>query len=362
MQRTTIFLARSSPRAVAFALVAAIATIAVGIGSAYADLPPLSERAIANGASITRAAGYEFVTVGNPGNAPASPEIQDTPFYQADLGTVDYTFAIARTEVTYSDYLPFVRAYASHFGDDRTFALIGRGIGLLPGSDRDPDNYFIRPGFENAPVEVGWRYAARFCNWLSNDRRGDIAAFMSGSYDATTFGPADTSFPPQDNYNRQPGARFVLPTLNEWTKAMYYDPSRYGPGQAGFWRYPTSSDSEPAFGLPESGGESSRQLGDVGYFDPISPASYPSIMSPWGLFDGSGGATEWIEDGPDRAVRYSRGAAQIGFGNDPIAGNPQSNERDLSFLVGIRLGLVVPSPAAGFVVILGSLGFLRRSR
>ena len=94
---------------------------------------------------------------------------------------MNYSFAISRTEVTYSEYLPFVRAYASHFGDDRTFALIGGGIDRLPGSDRDPNNYVIIPGYEHSPVEVGWRYAARFCNWLSNDRRTDAAAFMSGS-------------------------------------------------------------------------------------------------------------------------------------------------------------------------------------
>jgi sulfatase modifying factor 1 len=343
---------------------AALAALTLVAATAQADLPPLSQRALGNGASITRAAGYEFVTIGNPGNAPVPAQLQDDTggVVRPDLGVVNYSFAISRTEVTYSDYLPFVRAYASHFGDDRTFALIGRGIDRLPGSDRDPNNYVIIPGYEHSPVEVGWRYAARFCNWLSNDRRSDAAAFMSGSYDASTFGPPDTSLPPQDNYNRQPGARYFLPTLNEWTKAMYYDPSRYSPSQAGYWSYPTSSDSEPVFGLPEEGGESSYFLVNRGLFVPLAPASYPSIMSPWGLFDGSGGASEWLEDGANRRYRYTRGAAQFGFGRDLIGWFPELNELDLSLLGGIRLGLVVPTPSAGLTVVLGSLLLVRRSR
>jgi formylglycine-generating enzyme required for sulfatase activity len=341
---------------------AAFAVLTIVAATAQADLPPLSPRALGNGASVTRAAGYEFVTVGNPGNTPASRAIQDTPYYRSDLGSVDYTFAIARTEVTYSEYLPFVRAYARHFGDDPTFALIGRGIAVLPGSDRDPNNYVVKPGYESAVAEVGWRYAARFCNWLSNDRRSDVLAFMSGSYDATTFGPPDTSLPPQDNYNRQPSARFFLPTLNEWTKAMHYDPSRYGPGHAGYWTYPTSADNQPAFGLPAEGGESSSGLANLGYLVTLPPASYPSIMSPWGLFDGSGGAAEWLEDGIDRRSRYTRGSAQLGFYSDLIGWDPQANAQDLSFLMGIRLGMVVPTPSAALTVVLGSLLLFRRSR
>jgi len=343
---------------------AALAVLTIVAATAQADLPPLSPRALGNGASITRAAGYEFVTVGNPGNAPVPAQLQDDTggVVRPDLGVVNYSFAISRTEVTYSEYLPFVRAYASHFGDDRTFALVGSGIAVLPGSDRDPNNYVIIPGYENSTAEVGWRYAARFCNWLSNDRRSDAAAFMSGSYDASTFGPPDTSLPPQDNYNRQPGARFFLPTLNEWTKAMYYDPSRYGQGQAGYWSYPTSSDIQPAFGLPSAGGESSFALVRRGIFVPLAPASYPSVMSPWGLFDGSGGAAEWLEDGADRRVRYTRGSAQFDFGSDLIGWDPQSNAQDLSFPMGIRLGMAVPTPSAALTVVLGSLLLFRRSR
>ena len=143
---------------------------------------------------------------------------------------------------------------------------------------------------------------------------------------------------------------------------MYYDPSRYGPGQAGYWTYPTSSDSQPAFGLPAAGGESSYALVRRGILVPLMPASYPGIMSPWGLFDGSGGAAEWLEDGADRRFRYTRGSSQFDFGSDLIGWDPQANAQDLSFPMGIRLGMTVPTSSTGLALLLATFALSRRSR
>ncbi len=206
-----------------------------------ADLPPLSPAATANGASVMRVAGFEFVSIGGLGNAPVPREMQVGFQYRSQLAAVDYNFAVSRTEVTYEEYLPFVRAYVTHFDPLTTpgFALQWEGILFAGGDARDPQNYYLRPGYEHSAANVGYRFGARYCNWLNNDKANTAAALSTGAYDASTFLPDDTDGS-QDHVARLPGAKFFMPTLSEWTKAMHFDGNRFGPGQAGCWEFPTT--------------------------------------------------------------------------------------------------------------------------
>ena len=149
-----------------------------------ADLPPLSPAAMANGATVTRVAGFEFVGIGGLGNAPVPREMQVGFQYRPQLAAVDYNYAVSRTEVTYDEYLPFVRAYVTHFDPLTTpgFALQGDGILFAGGDDRDPQNYYLRPGYEHTAANVGYRFGARYCNWLNNDRANTAAALSTGAY------------------------------------------------------------------------------------------------------------------------------------------------------------------------------------
>ena len=67
-------------------------------------------------------------------------------------------------------------------------------------------------------VFVSWFDAARFCNWLhhveSSSEKTPSAVTESGAYDLSRAGKS----------RRQPGARFFLPSENEWYKAVYYSP------------------------------------------------------------------------------------------------------------------------------------------
>lgn len=52
-------------------------------------------------------------------------------------------------------------------------------------------------------------------------------------------------------------ARYWIPTENEWYKAAYYDPNKNGVGSAGYWTYPTRSDTMPTPVSADSDGNGS---------------------------------------------------------------------------------------------------------
>ena len=92
---------------------------------------------------------------------------------------------------------------------------------------------------------ITWRTAAKFSNWLHNDKASSIAALQDGAYDTSTF----TTNPNQtfnDQLTHHPVAKFWIPTLDEWIKAAHYDPNRYGPGEGGYWEYKTAAMSLPS--------------------------------------------------------------------------------------------------------------------
>src|SRR5690606_23240620 len=100
---------------------------------------------------------------------------------------------------------------------------------------------------------------ARYCNWLHNGKVNEQWAFDTGAYDASTFG-RDENGDFTDDYTPLPGARFWIPSVDEWLKAVYYDPDRHGPGEGGWWLFPDSSDDPLVIGYPEDGGETNGSL------------------------------------------------------------------------------------------------------
>ncbi len=292
--------------------------------------------------------GCTWVTITHPGNrATIASETPMRP--DANLGAVAYEYRIATTEVTVGQWFEFVQAYAPYYD-------LGPGGIAVPAFTGFSINYafdglYISPSASpNRPADMSWEYAARYVNWLHNGRVNEQWAFESGVYDTSTF-----TFNPDGTPNhvttRAPGARYWIPTVDEWVKAAFYDPNRYGEGQEGYWLFPVGSD-EPAIGglPPDQGGQSNagwmwEHVLDVG--------SFPDVRSPFGLLDLTGGVSEFLEwpapgflgQMPARGAPYSYEDSGSPFSPDRIEFNFSAYVDGGDSMVGLRLASAIPCPA-----------------
>ncbi|MBL8745943.1 MAG: SUMF1/EgtB/PvdO family nonheme iron enzyme [Phycisphaerae bacterium] len=311
-----------------------------------------------------------WATITHPGN-PAHPPPEPGGFptgYGRPVGQVNYEYQISRTETTGSEWFEFVLAYApfinpAEAGSSSFYSNRVRAVQTAPGVWQ----YTLRSNAANRSVEVGWRYAARFCNWLHNGKANTAEAFERGVYDSSTFGGnPQAGF--TDQRERSPGATYFLPTLDEWIKASFWDPARYNPitGETGYWLYPNGTDMPLVPGAPDMGGQTT-----VGTFGPGGPTvgmyevgEYVNVQSPWGLWDVSGGRSEWLETAIIDTITgamLSRGRGGSRDWEIDLTGTadhidrPRSGPPDFTDQ-GIRLARIVPSP--GTAVALGCV-FLR---
>jgi len=349
-----------------------LCTLGLAASAAVAQptpLPPLSERAVASGAVTSVEQGIEFVTIGAPGNAGyAGGQFGNN----AGAGAVSEAFRIARTQVTNAQIVEFANAYLPHIlarGDNPREQLGILGSTFI-GYDQQQQRYVTTPQAALFPAMVSWRIAARYCNWLCNDRRTDLAAFETGAYDTSTFGNGPNgTFTDQLTHNTS--ARFFLPTRDQWVKAAFYDPNRNGPGVGGYWQYPHSSETAPIYGFPWEGGESIVGREDIPLFSWVQPvASYVNTQSPWGLFDLTGSARDWNEDPtPDLTGRLLSGTGYrdavpdlsdslyYGFALSGRVAWPLDG-----IVYGFRVAAIVPTPSTGLAMLLVTALFRQRRR
>jgi len=303
--------------------------------------------------------GLDFVTIGAPGNrAPIPSEVPTRPEFS--YGSVGHVYRLSRTEITVTQWLEFVEAYAPYAADPTDPALLGRNISRGAGG-----TYQSHPGTERFPAEMNWRYAARYANWLHNGKSLDPEAFESGAYDTSTFG-MDPSGHITDQRAHSPGAKFWIPTLDEWIKGGYYDPNRYGPGSEGYWSMPASKNELLISGYPEEGGETSADILNLPFPVGLDVGSYPHVPSPWGLLDYSGGENEWTETsavliGIDTGLRYLRGPGFGGSRAFDLLDGPMAFQSPTSASTGLRIASI-PSPGGASAAVLGVLTIHRRRR
>ncbi|GJQ29118.1 MAG: hypothetical protein HBSAPP03_10020 [Phycisphaerae bacterium] len=245
------------------------------------------------GGEVDPLSGIEFVRITHPGNAPYQ-SIFPTDFVNG-RGGVDYEYRIGKYEVTTQQWVEFFNA-----AYDRADAPLPH---LLPpdfwgAAGTTPNNpgrqrWMVPSGNEMRPVgDISWRMAAMYCNWLTNGKSSERAAFLSGAYDVSTFGFNGGIF--TDQLVHSPGAQYWIPTWDEWLKAAHYDPNKVnGDGSTGgWWQYSNGSDTAYVYGPPSVG------QANAGFTTP-SPFAIPlgayATTSPWGLYDTAGGTTEWTE-------------------------------------------------------------------
>lgn len=333
-----------------------------GLGCAAACF--VAAGAVAHARPTPQNYGHDFVTVGAPGNRPVNaaemhfPAV--TPFFEPNLGRVDYSYRISRTEMTTSQWFDFVNVYwpiaeANGVGrQDPTF--VGSYI-QAANVAQGPPNYFYAPNVSNVATTMSPVFAMRYCNWLQAGRPTTgvtNATFETGAYDVATL-------------TRMAGAQYWIPSNDEWTKAVHYDPNRYGVGQEGYWDYPGMSTTPLVGGPPGTPGAQTSAGGWV----PVSQigppvGSYPHVVTPWGLLDASGGEremTDTIAFGDPQRGFYARGS---GTSSSTI------NVDAVDYLLGsvgatggrsgFRIASAVPAPSIALALIVPVLPIARRRR
>ena len=264
-------------------------------------------------ADIDPNSGIDFVRVGALNN-PAWPGTNPpTPGDRAvGRGGVNYEYSIGKFEVTTAQWVEFFNA-AYDRPDAQLPHLFPPSVwGAQPAPANNPGGrrWRVPAGNEMIPVgNISWRMAAMLCNWYHNGKATNREAFLSGAYDVSTFG-AVPGFPGifSDQFARSPGARYFIPSWDEWLKAAHYDPNKLnGDGsRGGWWLYSTTSDTAPISNPPGSLVSGANGQVNAGgwqtiYNGVISPfaiplGAYANVTSPWGLFDTAGATNEWTEE------------------------------------------------------------------
>jgi hypothetical protein len=156
-------------------------------------------------------------------------------------GGVNYKYFISKYEITNDEYVIFLNSTASY--DDYNSYNSSMGSNARGGISRSGSYgsylYTSRSNMGNKPIVfVNWYSAARYCNWLHNNkpnsRLQNLLSTESGSY---LLNGANDGIIPKDR-----NASYWIPSEDEWIKAGYY--KGYGVNE-GYWNYSTQTDSIP---------------------------------------------------------------------------------------------------------------------
>ena len=312
--------------------------------------------AFAAAAQVDPLSGIDFVTVGAVGNAPYTGP--DPYNHSYGFGQVNHEYRIGRTEVTTAQWVEFYNAafdrpQSEWIGFIATPSVWGAGSTApnTPGGRR----WSATPASGLRPVGgISWRTAAIYANWLHNGKSLEREAFLTGSYEVSSFGYFPGTNIWSDQFARSPGARYFIPSYDEWLKAAHYDPSRVNDDgtTGGWWAYSNGTDAPLIGGVPGTGQANFGFSG--GYTIPLG--SYPQTRSPWGLLDMAGATSEWSErvgiESTGLRHRFLDGSRWNSGFNEGLADAVYSFRANAfpdipSFSFGLRMAAVVPAPGVG---------------
>lgn len=197
-------------------------------------------------------------------------------------------FGMGTYEVTVSEYVAFLNSVAA----TDTYSLYSGKSDLIARAGASGSyRYATQPFKGNVPVNnVNWYQAARFANWMTNNRVANETE--SGAYALNGDDPAYAG--------RQPTALYFIPTREEWAEAAY------GTGDGlpeNYWLYATQSNVMPrdiivdAFGDGDAGGSgnSANYNGDS-LPDAVANVGTSGGPSFYGTFDMSGNVGEIVDE------------------------------------------------------------------
>jgi sulfatase modifying factor 1 len=303
-----------------------------------------AQLAAATAVPPTSAPFVEMVKVGNAGNAPDS----------TTYGAVPYEYSIGKYEVTLAQYAAFLNAVAA----TDTFGLFNEAM-ETDNNSKGIDQSGISGSFTYAvigdgarPVTfVSWFDAARFCNWLHNGRPSGAqtaATTENGAYplNGETIGGLTIT--------RNPGARYWIPSEDEWYKAAYHQPAGQGGDVDDYWLYPTKSNAIPGntigvttpsnhanFETPNNFfSVTQSEILDANQNYLTAVGSYPGSGGFYGSFDQGGNVFEW-NDAVLASFRGLRGGSWFNLKFNLTSSNRNVNNPDIE---SSNIGFRVASP------------------
>ena len=290
----------------------------------------------------------ELVSVGNPGN---TGEWSGGSYggYGPDriCGAVDYSYLIGKYEVTAGQYTEFLNAKAAVTD---TYGLYNADMHSSYGCriQRTPVSggytYSVASDYANRPVNyVSYWDAARFANWMHNGQGdGDID---TGAYTLGDYNGVDGR-----TITRNPGAKWFLPSEDEWYKAAYHKNDGV---TSNYFDYPTGSDTTPGRDMADASGNNANYVGspypiDSPYYTTLA-GEFQLSDSLYGTFDQGGNVWEWNEavvweSGSLRGLRggaFYNGARTLLASNRNFCYSPSIE----NYVVGFRVASV-PEPGS----------------
>ena len=271
----------------------------------------------------------DFVEIGNPGNDADSRGVPNP------VGSVSYVFNLGKYEISRDQIEKANAAGALSISLNDMTGVQGNGI--------------------NSPATgLSWFEAARFVNYLNTSKGYQAAYNFDGSGNFQLWGAGQYS---GTNQYRHKDAFYFLPTVHEWYKAAYYDPNKVG--GAGYWNFPTGSDSEPN---AVSGGTTE---GTAVYSQP-GPADITNAggLSPYGTMAQGGNVWEWLDTAYDGSNDSETEIRELRGGNwGYFSVNLEATTRGWSDPAneysdyGLRVASV-PEPSSLFLLLAGGVLFL----
>lgn len=286
----------------------AVAAILLAAGTAQADVIAI-----------------ETVPVGDACN------VADTTGY----GAVDHNYNIGKYEITVAQYTEFLNYKAWDASSPLLMSLDAMAANNIvrTGIGNASDPYFYVSGNlteakADPVVFVNFWDACRFVNWLNNGQGdGDTE---TGAYTLNNYNGSAGS-----DIVRNPGARWAIPTIDEWYKAAYFRPDNANillGGSGVYYDEPTAS----AYGTEGQFGNGWEWSESVGF-----------VNSTAGRILGGGLVTVDFKGSSLGDPSYSSGPG----------GDFLTIEGDLCFRI-----IEIPEPATLSLLALGGLAILKRSR
>lgn len=269
----------------------------------------------------------DFVNIGDPNNSPYTLIDNRGPSY---YGGVSYEYGLSIYSIS-----------QNQIDLAKSNGLTGVYAGAWSG---------------NKPAaNITWYEAATFVNWLNTSKGFHQAYNLSDGTPFSAWNSWDTGYDPSNTF-RNKGAKYVLPSEDEWFKAAYYG------GGGSYTVYPTGNQKPQ----PVSSG---TNAGSSVYYS-SSPADVNNAGGPsgFGVIGIGGNVTEWMEgnynrsDSSPASPRAVRGNSFKSESDVPLMANqrgymnPSWEGIDMGFRV-VSLN-TVPEPSTYALFGLGAVGVL----